>query len=78
MNALILILFTLILLGGFCAFLVLEAVALWNAQDEIHTFSTYIKNWRRRKYPVARGIALSLVIWGTAIYLWGHLVMEWW
>lgn len=74
---LVLLLFGLVLIGGFCTFLVLEAYALSNRNDEFYTLSTYIKR-TRRKYGLIGSVILSVAIILPAAWLWGHLVMEWW
>lgn len=74
---LVLMLFGLVLVGGFCTFLVLEAYALSNRNDEFYTLSTYIKR-TRRKYGLVGSIILSIAILAPAGWLFGHLVLEAW
>lgn len=74
---LVLSLFLLVLVGGFVVFLLLEAYALSNKDDEFHTLSTYIKR-ARRKHETLGQIVLTLAIFFPALWLWGHLVKEWW
>ena len=74
---LVLFLFILILGGGFLAFLTLEFIALRNSTDQIYTFSTYLKRWRR-KHRIVGALLYSLIILGAATYLEGHLVFELW
>lgn len=69
--------FLLVLVGGFATFLVLEALSLFNKEDDLHTLSTYIKRARRRT-GVYGSIFLTLAIWSPPVWLWGHLVKEWW
>lgn len=76
-TVLVLLLFALVLVGGFLTFLALEFYALSNRNDEFHTLSTYIKRLRRRTGLIG-SFVLSLVIVLPAAWLWGHLVMEWW
>ena len=76
-TLLVLSLFALVLVGGFATFLTLEVYALSNHTDDFHTLSTYIKRARRRT-GLAGSLVLSAVILAPAVWLWGHLVMEWW
>lgn len=64
--------FSTVLLVWLVLFLLLEAIALSDKDDNLHTLSTYIKRARRR-HPVVVTIILSLAIFGPAIWLWGHL-----
>lgn len=76
-TVLVLLLFFLVLVGGFAVFLTLEMYALANRQDDFYTLSTYIKRARRRT-GILGSIVLTLIIFTPACWLWGHLVMEWW
>lgn len=69
--------FGLVLVGGLVTFVVLEAVAMSDDDDELDTLSTYIKRARRRT-RLAGSIVLSLAIWLPAVWLFGHLVLERW
>jgi hypothetical protein len=73
----VLVLFALVLIGGFVVFLAIEALALSSKTDNIFTLSTYIKRWRRRRGWFGSYL-LGIFIWGSALWLFGHLVMEWW
>lgn len=74
---LVLTLYLLALVGGFAMFLALEIYALSKRDDDFHTLSTYIKR-ARRKAGLAGALVLTLAIGGPAVWLWGHLVLEWW
>lgn len=76
-TALVLLIFALVLVGGFATFLALELYALADKADDFHTLSTYIKRARRRA-GIAGSVVLTVAIFGTALWLWGHLVPEWW
>ena len=74
---LVLMLFGLVLVGGFAVFLLLEAYALSNKNDEFYTLSTYIKR-TRRKYGKLGSVVLGVAILLPAAWLFGHLVLEAW
>lgn len=69
--------FALVLLGGFIVFLVMEAIALSDADDNYHTLSTYIKRARRRT-GLPGSFVLGCIIVFPAFWLFGHLVLELW
>jgi hypothetical protein len=69
--------FLLVLLGGFSTFLCLELIAMRNYEDNLHTLSHYIIRLRRRAGRVG-SFVLTLVIASVAVWLVGHLVLEWW
>lgn len=71
------LLFAFVLVGGFCAFLLMEFVAIARKDDDLHTLSTYIKRTRRR-LGIAGKVLLTTIIVSPAVWLWGHLVQEWW
>ena len=76
-TLIVLVLFALVLIGGFCVFLCLEAYASADENDDFHTLSFYIKHARRRTGLIG-SFVLTLIILLPAFWLWGHLVMEWW
>ena len=76
-TLLVLLLFALVLVGGFATFLVLELYALSNKTDDFHTLSTYIKR-TRRKAGLLGSLVLTALIVSPAAWLWGHLVLEVW
>lgn len=82
----LLVLMILLLLGVVgCVggFILAEALALRDATDNLFTFSTYWKD-TKQKHPVLKiifNIAVSLlclVLIYTAVWLFGHLVVEAW
>ena len=76
-TVLVLLVFALVLVGGFAVFLALELYALSDKTDKFHTLSTYIKRARRRA-GVVGSIVLTAIILIPAAWLVGHLVFEWW
>ena len=76
-TLLVLLLFAFVLVGGFVVFLLLEAYASSDQDDQFHTLSYYIKRLRRR-LGVAGAVVLAAIILLPALWLLGHLVFEWW
>lgn len=76
-SVLVLLIFALVLVGGLATFLAVEAYAISNADDEFHTLSTYIKRARRRAGIIGSFVLTTLIV-SPAVWLWGHLVQEWW
>lgn len=76
-TLLVLALFILVLAGGFLVFLVLEAYAIADENDDFHTLSYYIKHARRRTGKLG-SVVLGCAIFLPAVWLFGHLVLEAW